>query len=197
MQSHTRIILAFSCIVAFGVALFVITAATILPTEPLPPEAYQDFHADNAPAPAPAPEPARALPPASDYQVATIARVIDADTLEGADGTVYRLALVDAPERGDYGAAAATAFTAKHCPPGTSAAIDVDDGQPVGPYGRTIAVVYCGPSAVADVLSGIAPPTAQSLNADLLAAGHACADDRFIERSEFGWEAWPYTGRTC
>ncbi|MHA2404375.1 MAG: thermonuclease family protein [Candidatus Kariarchaeaceae archaeon] len=98
-----------------------------------------------------------------------VTRIVDGDTLD-IDGTRIRLSLVDTPERGQYGFTEATQFTASLCPVGSTAQIDVDDGQPTDTYGRAVAVVYC---------DGV------NLNAELWKNGHARIDERFLGVSEF------------
>jgi|Deesub1362A_J573_1020465.scaffolds.fasta_scaffold00051_33 endonuclease YncB( thermonuclease family) len=104
----------------------------------------------------------------------TVTRVIDGDTLE-VDGERVRLALVDTPERGMSGFFEAAQFTASLCSVGSTAYIDVDDGQPRDKYGRVVAVVYC---------------KGKNLNAELLKNGLAEIDERFIPISEFDPSSW-------
>jgi len=104
----------------------------------------------------------------------TVTQIIDGDTLV-VDGTTIRLALVDAPERGEVGFIEATKFAASVCPVGSIAYVDVDDGQPRDNYGRTVALVYCG---------------GKNLNAELWKNGYAQIDERFLSVSEFNPHSW-------
>jgi len=72
----------------------------------------------------------------------TIARVVDGDTVECADGTRVRLLLVDAPERdqGPYGAMATRALK-QLVPVGSRATLELDVEQR-DRYGRLLAYVY-------------------------------------------------------
>ena len=144
--------------------------------------------------------PAARLAEPDQYLLDTVGRVIDGDTLDGADtGQRYRLALVDTPERGEPGYAAATSYVERRCPVGAPLAVDLDDAQPSDRYGRTVVVAWCDARAVADVAAGghpsadLDPP----LNARLLRDGHACLDTRFTDSSEFGAAAWVQDGRAC
>lgn len=103
-----------------------------------------------------------------------VTRIIDGDTLE-VDNEVIRLALVDAPERSEPGYLKATRFAASLCPIGSTAYLDIDDGQPVDKYGRIVAVVYCG---------------GKNLNLELWKNGHATIDERFLSVSEFNPYSW-------
>jgi micrococcal nuclease len=89
--------------------------------------------------------------------------IIDGDTIE-VNNRRIRLALVDTPERNEPGYEKATEFTAALCPVGSTAYLDMDDGQPTDKYGRTVAVVYCG---------------GKNLNAGLWKNGYARIDESF------------------
>ncbi len=110
-----------------------------------------------------------------------ITGIIDGDTLE-IDGTRIRLALVDAPERGDAGYREAAEFAREECPVDSAAMYDVDDGQKEGSYGRIIAKVWCFKN------SDVAP--AESLNSRLVGLGHAEIIPHFCKTSEYGGEKW-------
>ena len=103
-----------------------------------------------------------------------ITRVVDGDTLD-IDGTRIRLALVDTPERGESGYSQATKFTRNLCPVGSVAYYDIDKKQPVGPYGRTIAQVFCDN---------------QSLNEQLLLEDHAEILVIYCKTSQFQNTVW-------
>lgn len=109
---------------------------------------------------------------------ATVARVIDGDTLEADDGTHIhriRLVLVDAPELSEAGGPEAREYLTSLCL-GKQAVVDEDDFQ-VGddPYGRVLAVVYCAGT---------------NANAAMISSGHADTYFSFCSASEFGSEAW-------
>ncbi len=109
---------------------------------------------------------------------ATVTRVIDGDTLEADDGTHVhriRLVLVDAPELSEAGGPEARDYLTSLCL-GKHALVDEDDFQ-VGddPYGRVLAVVYCGGT---------------NANAAMISSGSADPYYHFCSASEFGGEAW-------
>ncbi len=110
-----------------------------------------------------------------------VTRIVDGDTLD-IDGIRIRLALVNTPESGEAGYKEATAFTAKHCPVGSTAMYDVDNGQKGGSYGRVIGKVWCFGYPVQT------PET--SLNAMLIDAGHARVLERFCGVSQFKDDHW-------
>src|SRR2546428_1547493 len=58
----------------------------------------------------------------------TVAYIVDGDTLD-VGSTRIRLALVNSPEVGQPGSAAARQFTAQRCPAGSSVLAAADDGQ--------------------------------------------------------------------
>ena len=70
----------------------------------------------------------------------TVERIIDGDTLETSEETI-RLADINTPEVGESGADKATAYLSTLVN-NKEIYIDVDDIYGVGPYGRTIAVIY-------------------------------------------------------
>lgn len=112
--------------------------------------------------------------PSSGIYEGEVTRIIDGDTLD-VDGTRIRLSLVNCPERGQSGYSEARDFTSDLCPVGSTAQVDVDDGQPTDTYGRTVAVVYCG---------------GENLNAELYRHGLARIYERFLSVSEFDPEKW-------
>ena len=67
-----------------------------------------------------------------------VARVVDGNTLY-VDNVKIRLSLVDVKDSGDTAAPHAV-LARELCPAGSVAHYDVDDLQPAGPYGRTVAV---------------------------------------------------------
>lgn len=126
--------------------------------------------------------------PYATAQTGTMTRVIDGDTIV-VDGDVrIRLALVNAPERGEDGYEEAASFTRSKCPAGTTVVYDVDDGQRSGSYGRMIALVWC----VGYGSTGT--QAASPLNALLVDGGYAEIDRRFCTASEFGDDEWALRG---
>jgi micrococcal nuclease len=104
-----------------------------------------------------------------------VARVIDGDTLEVEGGLRIRLVLVDAPELDETGGPEATEYLTSLCL-GKRALVDEDDDQ-IGddPYGRVLAVTYCGGA---------------NANAAMISSGRAQTYYDFCSASEFGNQAW-------
>ncbi len=104
-----------------------------------------------------------------------VTRVIDGDTLDVEGGLRIRLVLVDAPELSESGGPEARDYLVNLCL-GSLALIDEDDFQ-IGddPYGRILAVVYCGGT---------------NANAAVISSGHADTYYLYCSESEFGGEAW-------
>jgi len=103
-----------------------------------------------------------------------VIKIVEGDTLDIGDFRI-RLALVNAPERGEEGYTEATRFTSSICPVGSKATVDEDDGQKEGSYGRLLGVVYC---------------SGKNLNEELLKTGHAKILTEFCKKSEFALETW-------
>ena len=104
----------------------------------------------------------------------TITRVIDGNTVQ-IDDTRIRLALVDVVDSGN--------MTAPHavlahvlCPVGFHAYYDVDDLQVTGPYGRTIAAVYCSDGIL--------------LNDMMIEFGLGWINQYYCDKSEFRYAPW-------
>ncbi len=104
-----------------------------------------------------------------------VTRVIDGDTVDVEGGHRIRLVLVDAPELSETGGQEAKDYLTSLCL-GKLALIDEDDFQ-VGedPYGRVLAVVYCGGT---------------NANAAMFSSGNADTYSQFCSASEFGSAAW-------
>ena len=105
-----------------------------------------------------------------------VSRVIDGDTLDVND-TRIRLSLINTPEIGQEGYERAKNFVKLNCGIGSTAIIDIDDGQRQGSYGRIIGTVYCNDSD-------------KSLNELLLDTGNAYLLENICERSEFSTSKW-------
>ncbi len=105
----------------------------------------------------------------------TVSRVLDGDTLEVEGGLRIRLVLVDAPELRETGGPEAGDYLTSLCL-GKQSLVDEDDSQ-IGddPYGRVLAVVYCGGT---------------NANAAMISSGHAVTYFAFCSVSEFGSAAW-------
>ena len=100
--------------------------------------------------------------------------VVDGDTLDINDVRV-RLALVDTPEREQYGYEEAKDFVKNLCL-NKKGKVDIDDGQRRGDrYGREIGVVYC---------DGI------NINKALVENNLAKIYIRYCDISEFAKEEW-------
>ena len=104
----------------------------------------------------------------------TVTYIVDGDTLDVGARRV-RLALVNTPEVGRPGYAAAKQFTSETCPVGSHALVDEDDGQTRGSYGRMVAVVHCG---------------SVNLNEELLRSGQAVLVTYYCSVSEFASDSW-------
>lgn len=104
----------------------------------------------------------------------TVTHIVDGDTLD-VGAIRIRLTLVNSPEVGQPGYAAAKQFTNQTCPVGTQALVDEDDGQTGGSYGRMVALVFC---------------QGTNLNAELLRTGNAVLVPDFCAVSEFARDAW-------
>ena len=103
-----------------------------------------------------------------------VARVVDGNTLY-VDNVKIRPPPVDVKDSGDT--AVPHAVPARGlCPAGSVAHYDVDGLQPAGPYGRTIAVVYCD--------AGI------SLNRLMIDFGLGWINPYYCKRSEFRYAEW-------
>ncbi|OGS48430.1 MAG: hypothetical protein A3K68_01455 [Euryarchaeota archaeon RBG_16_68_13] len=104
-----------------------------------------------------------------------VTRVLDGDTLDVEGGLRIRLVLVDAPELTESGGSEARDYLMGLCLD-IVALIDEDDFQ-IGedPYGRVLAVVYCGGT---------------NANAAMIASSYADTYYAFCSESEFGSQAW-------
>lgn len=98
-----------------------------------------------------------------------VTRVIDGNTIL-IDDTRIRIPLIDVVDSGNTTAPHAV-LARVLCPAGGTAHYDVDDGQPAGKYGRTIAMVWCS--------GGI------SLDRTMVGFGLGWVNTHYCERSEF------------
>jgi endonuclease YncB( thermonuclease family) len=116
--------------------------------------------------------------------IANVTYIVDGDTLEVKYENKWnwvmteriRLALVDAPEKGEPGYEEAKEFVSFLCPIGSEVVVDQDDLQLYDKYGRMLAVVYCKGK--------------YNLNAALLYSGLAKLVRYYCDKSEFGKEEW-------
>ena len=94
---------------------------------------------DTVPEPTPATLPGTVHPEAV---IGAITRIVDGDTIHFNDD-VYRLSLIDTPERGEDGYAEATDALTEICPIGSTAYMEADSLQGLDRYGRYLGVVWC------------------------------------------------------
>ena len=111
----------------------------------------------------------------SELTKGVMVRVIDGNTVH-VDDTRIRLSLVDVVDSGNSTAPHAV-FAREICPVGSTTYYDIDDKQVTGPYGRTIAVVYCDMMAI-------------SLNELLIGFGLGWINEYYCTQSEFRHDAW-------
>ena len=104
----------------------------------------------------------------------TMVRVIDGNTVH-IDDTRIRLALVDVVDSGNTTAPHAV-LARVLCPAGSHAYYDVDDLQVTGPYGRTIAAVYCSDGIL--------------LNDMMIEFGLGWINQYYCDKSEFRYAPW-------
>ena len=94
---------------------------------------------DTVPEPTPATLPGAVHPEAV---IGSITRIVDGDTIH-FNGDVYRLSLIDTPERGEDGFNEATGALEELCPKGSTAYMEADSLQGLDRYGRYLGVVWC------------------------------------------------------
>jgi micrococcal nuclease len=105
---------------------------------------------------------------------------VDGDTLD-INNVRVRLALVNAPERGESGYTEAIDFVQSVCGVGTTALVDEDDGQKEGSFDRVIDLIYCGNDNINNK---------KSLNELLLELSNAVIYQDFCGISEFSSASW-------
>jgi micrococcal nuclease len=110
----------------------------------------------------------------------SVTEIVDGDTLD-INNVRVRLALVNAPERGEIGYTEAVDFVQSVCSEGTNALIDEDDGQKEGSFDRLIGLVYCGSDNINNK---------KSLNELSLERGYAVIYQDFCGISEFSSATW-------
>lgn len=103
-------------------------------------------------------------------------RVIDGNTVH-IDNTRIRLSLVDVVDSGNTTAPHAV-LARVLCPVGQYAYYDIDDLQITGPYGRTIATVYCNDGIL--------------LNDIMIQFGLGWINQYYCDKSEFQYDPWAF-----
>ncbi len=116
-----------------------------------------------------------AAPPDPGVVHGTVTRNIDGNTIE-ISGQKIRLPFVDVEDSGNASMPHAK-YARELCPVGAKAHYDVDDDKPVGKYGRTIAMVWCGDHA-------------KPLDQLMVESGLGWISKYWCERSEFQSLDW-------
>jgi len=158
-------------IIAIAVSMLVIAAVFVASRPPIAPTSV----GNNPPPPTPNPKPSACPRSVGLCIERNVTRIIDGDTLDVEGGLRIRLVLVNAPELNATGGPESRDYLTSLCT-GAKALVDEDDFQ-IGhdPYGRVLAVVYCGTT---------------NANAAMIASGHATTYYAFCSASEFGSAAW-------
>jgi len=158
-------------LIALAVAAVVITAVFVASRFPIGPAPSGNNSTPATPNPTPS-----ACPRSVGLCIErNVTRVIDGDTLDVEGSLRIRLVLVNAPELNATGGPESRDYLTSLCS-GARALVDEDDFQ-IGhdPYGRVLAVVYCGST---------------NANAAMISSGHATTYYAFCSVSEFGSAAW-------
>ena len=158
-------------LIAIAVSIVVVAAVFVSSRPPIAPASD-----GNTPPPAtPNPKPSACPRSVGLCIERNVTRVIDGDTLDVEGSLRIRLVLVNAPELNATGGPESRDYLTSLCS-GTKALVDEDDFQ-IGhdPYGRVLAVVYCGST---------------NANAAMISSGHATTYYAFCSVSEFGSAAW-------
>ena len=163
-RRRSAILIAITVSVVVIVAVFVASHLSIGPSSGV-----------NAPPTTPKPTPSACPRSVGLCVKGNVTRVLDGDTLDVEGGLRIRLVLVNAPELNSSGGPESSDYLTGICS-GSMALIDEDDFQ-IGhdPYGRVLAVVYCGGT---------------NANAAMISSGHATTYYVFCAVSEFGSTAW-------
>lgn len=158
-------------LVAIAISLVLIAAVFLASRPPIAPAS----DGNNPPPATPNPKPAACPRSVGLCIERNVTRVIDGDTLDVEGGLRIRLVLVNAPELNASGGPESRDYLTSLCS-GAKALVDEDDFQ-IGhdPYGRVLAVVYCG---------------GRNANAAMISSGHATTYYAFCSVSEFGSAAW-------
>lgn len=158
-------------LVAIAISLVLIAAVFLASRPPIAPA----WDGNNPPPATPNPKPAACPRSVGLCIERNVTRVIDGDTLDVEGGLRIRLVLVNAPELNASGGPESRDYLTSLCS-GAKALVDEDDFQ-IGhdPYGRVLAVVYCG---------------GRNANAAMISSGHATTYYAFCSVSEFGSAAW-------
>src|SRR5437667_876900 len=158
-------------LIAIVVSIAVVAAVFLASRPPIAPASV----GNNPPPPTPNPKPSACPRSVGLCIERNVTRVIDGDTLDVEGSIRTRLVLVNAPELNATGGPESRDYLTSLCS-GASALVDEDDFQ-IGhdPYGRVLAVVYCGGT---------------NANAAMISSGHATPYFAFCSVSEFGTTAW-------
>ena len=165
----------FTILIAIAVSIVVIAAVFMASRPPIAPAS----DANNPPPVVPNPKPSACPRSVGLCIERNVTRVIDGDTLDVEGALRIRLVLVNAPELNALGGPESKDYLTSLCL-GSKALVDEDDLQ-IGddPYGRVLAVVYCGGT---------------NANALMISSGHATTYYTFCSVSEFGSAAWSGCG---
>ena len=158
-------------LIAIAVSIVVVAAVFVASRPPIAPASD-----GNTPPPAtPNPKPSACPRSVGLCIERNVTRIIDGDTLDVEGSLRIRLVLVNAPELNATGGPESRDYLTSLCS-GTKALVDEDDLQ-IGhdPYGRVLAVVYCGSA---------------NANAAMISSGHATTYYAFCSVSEFRGAAW-------
>ena len=158
-------------LIAIAVSIVVVAAVFVASRPPIAPASD-----GNTPPPAtPNPKPSACPRSVGLCIERNVTRIIDGDTMDVEGSLRIRLVLVNAPELNATGGPESRDYLTSLCS-GTKALVDEDDFQ-IGhdPYGRVLAVVYCGST---------------NANAAMISSGHATTYYAFCSVSEFRGAAW-------
>src|SRR5438093_4843869 len=158
-------------IIAIAVSMLVIAAVFVASRPPIAPTSV----GNNPPPPTPNPKPSACPRSVGLCIERNVTRIIDGDTLDVEGSLRIRLVLVNAPELNATGGPESRDHLTTLCS-GTKALVDEDDLE-IGhdPYGRVLAVVYCGGA---------------NANAAMISLGDATTYYAFCSVSEFRGAAW-------
>ena len=112
------------------------------------------------------------------YFTGKVTGIVDGDTIK-VDSRSVRLALASTPELNQPMGQAAKKYIQEICPMGSTVAVDEDNGQTQGSYGRIVAKVTC---------NGV------NLNQAIMDKGYGHLSFAYCDKSEFSGEAWSGCG---